>query len=42
MAGLGRGDFYAEPKPAIKIYGRDRYRRAQKVLVEKYWPWKCF
>jgi len=36
-AGFGRGNFYAEPSPTIKLYKPTRYWHAGKVLFEKDW-----
>ncbi len=36
-AGFGRGNFYAEPRPAIKLHKPTRYWHAGKVLFEKDW-----
>ena len=36
-AGFGRGNFYAEPKPAITLYNPGRHWHAGKVLFEKDW-----
>ena len=36
-AGFGRGNFYAEPRPAIKLHQPTRYWHAGKVLFEKDW-----
>ena len=36
-AGFGRGNFYAEPTPKIKLHGPSRYWHAGKVLFEKDW-----
>ena len=41
-AGLGRGNFYAEPTPAVTLYGPGRYRHIQKILFEKFWMRKWF
>ncbi|MSQ22104.1 MAG: NAD(P)/FAD-dependent oxidoreductase [Dehalococcoidia bacterium] len=37
QAGLGRGNFYAEPRPEIKLHQPTRYWHAGKVLFEKEW-----
>ena len=39
-AGFGKGNFYAEPTPEIKLHQPSRYRHWAKVLFEKYWMWK--
>ena len=36
-AGFGRGNFYAEPSPTIKLYKPGRHWHAGKVLLEKEW-----
>jgi len=36
-AGFGRGNFYAEPQPAIKLHKPTRYWHAGKILFEKRW-----
>ncbi len=36
-AGFGRGNFYAEPRPEIKLHKPTRYWHAGKVLFEKDW-----
>ncbi len=36
-AGFGRGNFYAEPAPAIKFHKPTRYWHAGKILFEKDW-----
>ncbi len=36
-AGFGRGDFYAEPTPTIKLHRPSRYWHAGKVAFEKDW-----
>ena len=36
-AGFGRGDFYAEPAPRVKLKWPTRYWHAGKVLFEKDW-----
>lgn len=36
-AGFGRGNFYAEPNPEIKLRNPTRYWHAGKVLFEKDW-----
>ncbi len=41
-AGFGRGNFYAEPAPAIKLYKPGRHWHAGKVLFEKDWLRKWF
>ena len=41
-AGFGRGNFYAEPSPTIKLYKPGRHWHAGKVLLEKEWLRKWF
>jgi len=36
-AGFGRGNFYAEPRPAVTLYQPGRHWHAGKVLFEKEW-----
>ncbi|VAW02606.1 hypothetical protein MNBD_ACTINO01-2421 [hydrothermal vent metagenome] len=36
-AGFGRGDFYAEPTPQIKLYAANRRWHIGKILFEKNW-----
>ena len=36
-AGFGRGNFYAEPTPKIKLHKPSRYWHAGKVIFEKDW-----
>jgi sulfide:quinone oxidoreductase len=36
-AGFGRGNFYSEPKPMIKLHNPTRYWHAGKILFEKDW-----
>ena len=36
-AGFGRGNFYAEPNPTIRLHEPTRYWHAGKVLFEKDW-----
>jgi sulfide:quinone oxidoreductase len=36
-AGFGRGNFYAEPRPTVKLYKTGRHWHAGKVLFEKDW-----
>lgn len=40
--GFGRGNFYAEPAPAVKFRQPTRYRHIGKVLFEKHWLWRWF
>jgi len=41
-AGLGRGDFYAEPLPEVKLFKVGRHWHAGKVLFEKDWLRRWF
>jgi len=41
-AGFGRGDFYAEPVPAMKLHPPGRHWHAGKVLFEKDWLRRWF
>ena len=41
-AGVGRGNFYAEPKPQVALYPPSRLRHLGKVAYEKYWLFKWF
>lgn len=41
-AGFGSGNFYAEPKPQIRLYPPSRLRHFGKVAFEKYWLFKWF
>lgn len=41
-AGLGRGNFYAEPKPQIKFSKPSRTMHLGKVAYEKYWLFEWF
>jgi len=41
-AGFGRGNFYAEPAPQVKIYAPSRHWHAGKVLFEKDWLRRWF
>jgi sulfide:quinone oxidoreductase len=42
QAGFGKGNFYAEPVPVVKIRPPGRHWHAGKVLLEKYWLWRWF
>lgn len=42
MAGLGRGNFYAEPAPAVKMHMPGPHWHIGKVLLEKYWLHRWF
>jgi SAM-dependent methyltransferase len=39
-AGCGAGNFYAKPRPAVRMYRPGRTWHAGKVLFEKYWFWR--
>jgi len=41
-AGLGKGNFYAEPLPQIKIHPPARHWHVAKVLFEKDWLRRWF
>ncbi|MEX1258511.1 MAG: FAD/NAD(P)-binding oxidoreductase [Gemmatimonadota bacterium] len=41
-AGLGRGNFYAEPVPEMKLFRVGRHWHAGKVLFEKQWLRRWF
>jgi sulfide:quinone oxidoreductase len=41
-AGLGRGNFYAEPAPQVRAYRVGRHMHLGKVLFEKYWLKRWF
>ncbi len=41
-AGIGRGNFYAEPVPQVKIHPPGRRGHAAKVLFEKDWLRRWF
>jgi sulfide:quinone oxidoreductase len=41
-AGIGRGSFFAEPSPVVKLYPPRWKWHASKVLFEKFWLWKWF
>src|SRR3990170_7789005 len=41
-AGMGSGDFYAEPLPRITVRSPSVLWHAGKVLYEKYWLWSRF
>ena len=36
-AGFGRGNFYGEPRPTVKLDNPTRYWHAAKILFEKDW-----
>ena len=39
-AGMGRGNFYAEPLPQVTMYNPGRHWHAGKVAFEKHWLWR--
>jgi sulfide:quinone oxidoreductase len=41
-AGMGKGDFYAEPVPAMKLHPPGRHWHAGKILFEKNWLRRWF
>ena len=41
-AGMGRGNFYAEPTPQVRMHAPGLLLHAGKVLYEKYWLWSRF
>jgi sulfide:quinone oxidoreductase len=41
-AGFGRGDFYAEPNPHVRLYNTARHWHWAKLLLERYWLRKWF
>lgn len=41
-AGFGRGDFYAEPTPAVRLYRPGPHWHAAKVMFEKDWLRRWF
>ncbi len=41
-AGFGRGNFYAEPRPEIRLRPPSRWLHLGKVLYEKYWLYRWF
>lgn len=41
-AGFAKGNFYAEPAPAVSLYRPGRHWHIGKVLFEKWWMWKWF
>lgn len=41
-AGFAKGDFYAAPEPAIKLYKPSKIWHLGKILFEKWWFWKFF
>lgn len=41
-AGLGKGNFYAEPTPQVEMHGPNLFWHVGKVLYEKYWLYQRF
>jgi sulfide:quinone oxidoreductase len=41
-AGVGRGNFFAEPTPVVKLYPPRWRWHMGKVMFEKFWLWKWF
>jgi sulfide:quinone oxidoreductase len=41
-AGIGKGNFYAEPTPQVEMRGPNRFWHASKILYEKYWLYRRF
>jgi sulfide:quinone oxidoreductase len=41
-AGFGKGNFYAQPLPEVKIHPPGRRWHAAKVVFEKHWLWRWF
>ncbi len=41
-AGIGKGNFYAEPTPQVKMRGPNLFWHAGKILYEKYWLYRRF
>ncbi len=41
-AGFGKGNFYAEPRPEVKLHQPTRYWHAGRILFEKDWLRKWF
>ena len=41
-AGLGKGNFYAEPTPQVEMRGPNRFWHVGKVLYEKHWFFRRF
>jgi sulfide:quinone oxidoreductase len=41
-AGFGSGNFYAEPRPQVRLRSPSRWLHLGKVLYEKYWLWRWF
>ena len=41
-AGIGKGNFYAEPTPQVEMHGPNLFWHAGKILYEKYWLYRRF
>lgn len=41
-AGIGKGNFYAEPTPQVELRGPSLFWHAGKILYEKYWLYRRF
>ncbi|MCE7884361.1 MAG: NAD(P)/FAD-dependent oxidoreductase, partial [Actinobacteria bacterium ATB1] len=41
-AGFGRGDFYAEPNPDVKLHSSGRHWHWAKLALERYWLRRWF
>ena len=41
-AGVGKGNFYAEPSPAVDVKAPGIRWHLGKIAFEKYWLWKWF
>lgn len=42
LAGMGSGNFYAEPLPEVRMRFPNPFWHLGKVLYEKYWLWRRF
>jgi sulfide:quinone oxidoreductase len=42
MAGIGSGDFYAEPLPDVRLRGPNPFWHLGKIVYQKYWLWDRF
>ncbi|MFZ5523990.1 MAG: NAD(P)/FAD-dependent oxidoreductase [Pseudomonadota bacterium] len=41
-AGIGKGNFYAEPTPQVEMRGPNLFWHVAKILYEKYWLYRRF
>ena len=41
-AGIGKGNFYAEPTPQVEMRGPNRFWHMGKILYEKHWLYRRF